>query len=211
MWTLFIRILKWLFVLILPFVALIRGAIFFHTKYNLGPWPSLVGGMLITFIILLIYLTSFHGMLSNSVGGIRAFKTKTYLAAFFIFGYCIHGLFFISSANMKDHALSKELRQLHPIVRLAVSTVIIIDKDLIITDATRKASDYEKMGLPVNERSLHYRQKDGYAYALDLRTRQRSMVRNIFLQNYFRLMGFRTLSHNGTGPHLHISLKPRNK
>ena len=91
---------------------------------------------------------------------------------------------------------------------MAVSTIVIFDKSLVITDATRKSADYEKMGLPVNERSLHYPQEDGYAYALDLRTRQRSWLRNFAVQNYFRLMGLNTLQHTGTAPHLHISLQP---
>ena len=208
MLSLFVRLIKWLFVLILPFVVLIRGAVYIHNKYDLGPWPSLVGGMAMTVVILVVYMSVIHGMFSNSIGGIRAFKRRSYLALFILLVYCFHGLFFISASNMKNGELADELRQLHPIVRMAVSTIIMIDKDLVITDATRKMSDYEKMGLPANERSLHFPQKDGYAYAMDLRTRNRSGARNFFLQNYFRLMGFRTLQHDGTAPHLHISLKP---
>ena len=203
-----IRIIKWLFVLILPFVALIRGAVYFHSNYNMGPWISLAAGVFITVVLLILYMTVIHGMFSSTLGSIRAFKRRTYIALLMLVGYCIHGLFFISSGNLKHSALSNELRELHPIVRMAVSTIIIIDKDLVITDASRKSSDYEKMGLPVNERSLHYPQKDGYAYAIDLRTRERSFTRNVLLQNYFRMMGFRTLKHTGTAPHLHISLKP---
>ena len=208
MFRLLIRIFKWLFVLILPFIALIRGAVYFHTNYNYGPWISLAGGIGITILILIIYMTVIHGMFSASLGSVRAFKTRMYIAALMLFGYCIHALFFISTNNVKNSALKSELRQLHPIVRVAVSTIIMIDKDLVITDAARKRSDYERMGLPVNERSLHYPQKDGYAYAIDLRTRERSHARNVLLQYYFRMMGFKTLKHSGTAPHLHISLKP---
>ena len=208
MFTLLIRILKWLLVLVLPFIALIRGAVYFHENYDLGPWISLAGGVAITVLVLIIYMTVIHGMFSSTLGSVRAFKRRTYIALLMLLGYCIHGLFFISTNNLKHTALSDELRDLHPIVRMAVSTIIIIDKDLVITDASRKSSDYEKMGLPVNERSLHYPQKDGYAYAIDLRTKQRSGIRNILLQNYFRIMGFNTLNHTGTAPHLHISLKP---
>ena len=208
MFRLLIRIFKWLFVLVLPFVALIRGAVYFHANYNMGPWISLAGGIGITVLILMVYMTVIHGMFASTLGSVRAFKRRTYIALVMLIGYCVHALFFISSNNMKHKELESELRNLHPIVRVAVSTVIMIDKGLVITDATRKSSDYEKMGLPVNERSLHYPQNDGYAYAIDLRTRQRSGARNVLLQNYFRLMGFKTLYHTGTAPHLHISLKP---
>lgn len=208
MFSVLIKIFKALVVLILPFVVLIRGATYFHGKYDMGPWMSLGGGMLITVILLSIYMTVFRGMISSRLGGVQAFKRRTYFALAALLGYCIHGLFFISSANLKNPALSEEMRQLHPIVRMAVSTIVMLDKDLVITDATRKSADYEKMGLPVNERSLHYPQADGYAYAIDLRTNGRSGLRNMAIQNYFRLMGFKTLYHTGTAPHLHISLKP---
>ena len=162
-----------------------------------------------TIIVLFVYMTVIHGMFSSTLGSVRAFKRRFYIAGLMLVGYCIHALFFISSNNIKNSALQQELRQLHPIVRVAVSTIIMVDKSLVITDASRSRSDYRDMGLPVNERSLHFPQKDGYAYAIDLRTRDRSTLRNILLQNYFRLMGFKTLHHGGTGPHLHISLKVR--
>ncbi len=207
LFSLLVRIIKWLFVLFLPFVVLIRSAIYFHAHMGFGPWLSMVAGITVTIILLIIYMTIIHGMFSRTLGGVKAFKTRGYVAALMLVGFCTQGLFFISSNNLKNASLSKELRSLHPIVRIAVSIVIIIDKELIVTDATRRSSDYEKMGLPVNERSLHYPQDDGYAYAVDMRTKHRSSLRNFLLQNYFRLMGFKTLQHSGTAPHLHISLK----
>lgn len=193
--------------MILPFVVLVRGSIYFHGDMGYGPWLSMAAGVLITVLLLVIYMTVVHGMFSSTLGGIKAFKTRGYVAGFVLVGFVVQGLFFISSNNLKSESLSKELRSLHPIVRIAVSIVTIIDKDLIVTDATRQSGDYERMGLSVNERSLHYPQKDGYAYAVDMRTKHRSSLRNFLLQNYFRLMGFKTLQHSGTAPHLHISLK----
>jgi hypothetical protein len=70
----------------------------------------------------------------------------------------------------------------------------------------RVAEDYRRMGLPSNTTSLHYQQKDGYAYAVDIRTNDRSMVRNTLMKVYFNLMGFRSLRHSGSDDHLHISL-----
>jgi len=205
--TIIVRLLKWFLVLTLPFLVLIRGAIFFHSEYYFGPWLSVMAGGAVTLIVLIIYMTVIHGMFSSTLGGVRAFKRRSYVALLVIAGYCIQGLFFISSSNVKDSALSSELRELHPIVRLAVSTIIMVDRDLIITDASRQREDYDRMGLPINERSMHYPQEDGYAYAIDLRTNQRSYLHNSLVQNYFRIMGFKTLKHTGTAPHLHVSLK----
>jgi len=62
------------------------------------------------------------------------------------------------------------------------------------------------MGLKSKNHSLHYRQSNGYAHAMDLRTNGRSEVRNFMTQTFFRLMGFKTLRHIGTADHLHVSL-----
>lgn len=160
-----------------------------------------------TFVVLFLYFTIVRGMLFRSVGDFDDWRRRGYLILFILIGYCGYGLFFISAGNLKNKSLAKEIRELHPIVRMAVSTVILIDRDLIITDASRHISDYDRMGLPRNARSMHFPQPDGYVYAIDLRTNNRSWLRNTALQNYFRLMGFDTLQHGGTGPHLHIGLK----
>jgi hypothetical protein len=78
-----------------------------------------------------------------------------------------------------------------------------------LTDATRKPEDYKSMGLPTNKHSLHYKQIDGYAYAIDIRTNNRSELRNIFLPVYFYILGFKTDRHIGTGDHLHVSMPCR--
>jgi hypothetical protein len=62
------------------------------------------------------------------------------------------------------------------------------------------------MGLPVNDGTLHYRQRDGWAHAVDLRTNGRGEVVNRLVELYFRVMGFRTLRHVGTADHLHVEL-----
>ncbi len=98
---------------------------------------------------------------------------------------------------------------LHPLLRVSVSTLILIDGDLVITDVARTPQDYVTMGLPIYEASLHYRQDDGYVHAMDLRTLDRPRWRNWLTQGYFRSMGLRTLRHVGTADHLHVSLPPR--
>ncbi len=92
---------------------------------------------------------------------------------------------------------------------VAVATLILADDELVVTDLSRTPEDYAAMGLPVYEASLHYPQEDGYVHAMDLRTMGRPGWRNMLTQNYFRLLGLRTLRHVGTADHLHVSLPPR--
>ena len=199
-------IFKIILLTVLPFLILIRGSVYIHDNYSPGPYLSLIGGAGLTILVLVIYFTFFYGIVANKVGDIGSFKRRGVIALLIVAGYCAHGLFFISSKNIKSPALKKELSDLHPLVRIAVSTIAIIDKDLIITDASRVPEDYRRMGLPTKSSSLHYRQQDNYAYAMDLRTNSRNEFRNFLLKSYFGLMGFNTLRHGGTGDHLHISL-----
>ena len=162
-------------------------------------------------VVIVLYMTWGFRKITSRIGGVGAFKTRGVFAFLLLMAFCIHGLFFISGEHLKNPALSKEIRELHPILRMAISTWVIIDKDLIITDGSRIPEDYKRMGLKTKRNSLHYLQKDGYAYAIDLRTKNRSLFINNLLRNYMRLVGLRTLRHGGTGDHLHISLMNHEK
>lgn len=207
MGKIFYILFKVILITILPFIILIRGSVYIHEHYNPGGMLSLVGGVIITSVVLVLYFTVFYGIIAKKVGDLGSFKRRWVIAMLILGGYTIHGLFFISSSNVKSSNLKKELNDLHPLLRMSVSTIIILDKDLIITDASRMPEDYKKMGLPSKSSSLHYKQKDGYAYAMDLRTSTRHEFRNFLLKGYFWAMGFNTLRHGGTGDHLHVSLK----
>jgi hypothetical protein len=107
---------------------------------------------------------------------------------------------------VKTAEVRAEYRALHPLLRLASSAVILIDPASVITDAGRTSEDYARMGLPSEERSLHYRQPNGHVHALDFRTTGRSRLRNLSVHVGFRALGFHVLRHGGTGDHLHVSL-----
>lgn len=201
------QIVKIPLLLALPFIFLIRGAVFFHSHYEWQPWFALMGGAAAAMVLLFVYLSFMHGRVTGKMSSKGALKRRSAIVLILVLGYCAHGLFFLSSKNTKQADIKKEYTSLHPILRLGVSTIVFLDKDLIITDASRVPEDYKKMGLKKKGRSLHYEQKNGFAHALDLRTNGRSDLRNTLLKTYFSLMGFNTLRHVGTGDHLHISLK----
>lgn len=193
-------------VIVLPFFLLIRGSIFIHANYNLGSWISLVGGAVITAIILFVYMTFIYRRFTKKFGDSDNLQRRSLFALALVGVYCAYGLFFISGDNVKNPSLKHEITDMHPILRMGVSTFILVDKKMIITDASRVPEDYKKMGLKTANSSLHYRQKDGYAYAIDLRTNGRNELRNKMMSIYFNLLGFRTLRHVGTDDHLHVSL-----
>lgn len=204
--SLLFNFFKVAFVLILPFVVLIRGAVQLHEQYALFAWLSLAGGILLSAIILLLYFIFGQTYLTGRLGTFKSIKRKYWLALALILVYCAPGLLFLSAANAKHPEVQTEFTSLHPILRLGISTVIFIDNDLILTDAKRQPEDYQSMGLKTKKQSLHYKQQDGYSHAVDIRVNDRSMIRNWLLEHYFKAMGFNTLRHVGTADHLHVSL-----
>jgi len=202
-----LKLTRVVLIIVLPFFILIRGSMFIHNRHDLGPWLALGGGALITAFLLFIYMTSAYLHYTAKLGDRDNLRRRSLFALALVVLYCGYGLFFISADNFKNPALQSEINDLHPLLRLGVSTFILLDKDMIITDASRTPEDYRRMGLKTAKNSLHYPQKDGYAYAIDLRTNDRHEVRNSLMRFYFLVLGFNTLRHSGTDDHLHVSLR----
>lgn len=204
MFKLIYQIFQWIFFLLAPFILLIRGSVLLHNSYSLGPWLSIGLSVLGTSFLMLIYFSFIYDKVTGKIGSLRG---RFFLMILAVGTFVGHGIFFMSGANMKTDAVAKEINEVHPILRLAVSTLVHLDDGLIVTDANRKPEDYKKMGLKSIKNSLHYQQNSGYSHALDLRVNGRSERRNYLLKSYFWLMGFNTLRHHGTGDHLHISIQ----
>ena len=206
--TIFYLIFKVILLLSLPFICFVRGAVFLYEQQNYGSWTAIFGAAIVTIFLLLVYLIFFYGSLTGKVGSL---KNKLIVALILVVGYGVHALYFFSEQNAKHASVQNEFTSLHPILRLSISTIIHLDEGLIMTDANRQPEDYRKMGLKSKKNSLHYQQKNGYVHAFDVRVKNRSWVRNGLLQLYFKVMGFNTLRHSGTGDHLHISLTSRDR
>ena len=201
-----LRIIYTIILLVLPFILFIRLSVYVYEAHRLNGWVALSIGVAATTLVMIIYFSIMYSKMTGRVGTWMAFKRRAYAAGFLVFAFAAYTLFYISGKNVKHDEIRSEFRDLHPILRLGVSTLIIIDRNLLITDAGRMPEDYKKMGLPTKAHSLHYKQADGYSHALDLRTNGRSEWTNRLVWLYFRLMGFNTLRHIGTADHLHISL-----
>jgi len=189
---------------VLPFFLLIRGGVFAYHAWGLGPWLSLALSAAATMLLLALYAWG----LSRRIGagrGLRRFLTR---AAAGLAAACVAwSLVFIAGANVKSEEVRAEYRNLHPLLRVAASAVILADPGAVITDAGRTPDFYRRLGLSPNESSLHFAQDDGFVHALDLRTLGRPEWRNRAVELAFRVMGFHTLRHVGTADHLHVSLR----
>jgi hypothetical protein len=196
-------LLRLVAIVALPFVVLVRGAVFF---YEYGNAPSLVAlfvAALLTIGLVTLY-TSW--LVRTFTGRPPVLLLAKWVALPLVVCYCGFSLLYLSRVNAKPDARAY-YSSVHPLLRLALSTWILVDDKLVVTDMRRAREDYAKMGLPVNETSLHYRQADGWVHAVDLRTADRGWFRNRLVQLYFWGMGFNTLRHVGTADHLHVDLR----
>jgi hypothetical protein len=190
----------------LPFFALIRGAVYLHAIKGFSTWLALLGGVLITMLIVTAYGYQLAGRLKDKPP-IRtvALRFAVPLVAF----YAVYSVAYLSSTHFKSPRERAYYSSIHPLLRVALATVVIFDRQVVITDVARRPSDYVRMGLPVNHGSRHLRQHDGYVRAVDLRTTGRGFLRNTLSVVYFRVMGFATLRHVGTADHLHVEIPTR--
>ena len=199
-------ILKVAAMVALPFLVYVRTSVGLYSDGGLSPWLSVFGAAAVTVALVSVYAA----WLSRRFRGrARARSVMQWVALPTAGAWCLYSLLYLSSGNAKSEEVRGYYRSLHPVLRVAVATAILGDGNMVITDMRRIASDYTRMGLPINDRTKHYEQKNGWVHAVDLRTKGRGEVRNMAVQFYFTLMGFQTLRHVGTADHLHVQLPVR--
>jgi len=196
-------LLRLVAIVALPFVVLVRGAVFFYEHGNVPSWLALSVSALLTIGLVTLYAAS---LLRRFTGRPPVLLLAKWVALPLVVVYCGFSLLYLSRVNAKPEVRAY-YGTVHPLLRLALSTWILVDDKLVVTDMRRAREDYARMGLPVNETSLHYRQADGWVHAVDLRTANRGWFRNRLTQVYFWMMGFNTLRHVGTADHLHVDIR----
>ena len=204
-WALGWLVLKIVVLGVLPFLVLLRTSTYLYLARGVPGWLALASGGALALVILTLYGTWASMRLT---GRARARFVAKWVALPLVILYCGYALLHLASVNAKTERVQSYYTSLHPVLRVAVSTLILADDELVVTDLSRAPEDYAAMGLPVYEASLHYPQDDGYVHAMDLRTLGRPEWRNVLTQSYFRILGFRTVRHVGTADHLHVSLPP---
>jgi hypothetical protein len=195
--------LRVLVIIALPFIVLVRGAVFFYEHGQVPTWLALLVAGPLTVGLVTVYASRLSRALT---GRTRALVLAKWVALPLVVFYCGYSLLYLSRVNAKPEVRAY-YTSVHPLIRLALSTWILVDPDIVVTDMRRAREDYPRLRLPVNETSLHYRQADGWVHAVDLRTAGRGGLRNLLVRAYFWAMGFDTLRHVGTADHLHVELR----
>lgn len=203
------NLIRIVIIIVLPFGILIRGSLYLHYDKLFSTYSAIMFSGIFASLVLLVYIFYLFGSNQKIHNSGNYLKRRFTISALIVGSFVFYAITFISPENTKGSEVKKEFYNLHPTLRLACSTLFLLDRKAIITDASRLPEDYKKMGLKTRKQSLHYKQKDGYSYALDLRTNNRSHLRNSLLRGYFYVLGFNTLRHVGTDDHLHISMPCR--
>jgi len=187
----------------LPFTLLVRGALVASARWGWHAWLAVAFGALLAALAVsvLAWWTLRRLSLRPSF---RTVAIRVGLPLVIVF--CSFSLLYLSGSNAKSAGIREAYPRLHPILRLAVGTVRLVDTRIVVTDIERGPTSYAAMRLPRPTQSFHYRQKDGTVHAIDLRTEGRGSLRNGLVQLYFELLGFETVRHVGTADHLHVRL-----
>ncbi len=190
---------------VLPFAALIGGAVWLYRVQDMPTWLALIFAGAVAGAVLTLYGARLSKKLTGKAR-VRFIGTKLALPT--VVFYSAYSLLFLSAVNAKTDDVREYYRTVHPLLRVALSTAILASRDMVVTDTRREPADYARMGLPTLDNSLHFVQETGYVHAVDLRTVGRAEWKNLLMIGYFRVLGFKTLRHVGTADHLHVSLAP---
>lgn len=202
-------LLKVAAIIVLPFAVLVRGSVFIYEHGQTPVWVALLVAAFLTGGVITGYAVWVARSFTSRGGrGGRALvmPLAKWVALPLVVFYCSYSLLYLASVNAKSQPVRAYYTSLHPLLRIALSTLVLVDRDMLITDAGRLPEDYRRMGLPANSRTRHYKQADGWVHAVDLRTSGRGEIKNRGVQFYFWLMGFDTRRHVGTADHLHVEL-----
>lgn len=202
-------LLKLIAIIALPFAVLVRGSVFIYQNGDTPVWVAVFASAFLSATVVTGYAVWIaKRFTSRGAKGGRALiiPVAKWVALPLVIFYCGYSLLYVASVNAKSEPVRAYYRSMHPLLRLSLSTLILVDRDMIITDAGRQPEDYAKMGLPANTRTRHFKQPDGWIHAVDLRTTGRGAIKNRGVQLYFWLMGFDTRRHVGTADHLHVEL-----
>jgi|GEM_PF-314690 hypothetical protein len=183
-------------------LLLVKGAMWLHLHEGWNSYLSLGAStgvaLIVSSLLISIYMAIFFKK--------AYFKRVTQTLSVSWLVVMIPLMLFGGLVNSKNQAISGEFSTAHPLLKMAVSTYSLFDKDVVMTDISRTPSDYEQMGLTPKQYSKHFEQADGYVHAIDLRTIGRPEWQNTLAEYSFNFMGFNTLRHVGTADHLHISM-----
>lgn len=195
-------VVKVILLLAFPFFLLVRGSVYAYSELGWGTWGSTAAGVVATLLVVVAYsMWAWRRLTGRKLP--RLLRRGVIAVGIASTAY---GLLYLSASNAKGPELRQEFRSLHPLLRLGASTMMLADREAVLTGLGRTVEDYLKMGLPVNESSLHFKLADRYVHALDVRTMGRPEWKNRLTYGYFWAMGFRTLRHVGTADHIHVSL-----
>ena len=197
--------LKGAVIVALPFVLYVRTGVELYGR-GAPSWFAILVSTLLTIGVVAGYAIWLSRRMS---GDAKVRSVAKWVAVPLVAAWVGYSLLYLASSNAKSDDVRAHYTSLHPVLRAALSTIILVNPDLVVTDMARQPADYARMGLPINERTRHYEQADGWVHAVDLRTIGRGEIENRAVQIYFWSMGFSTLRHVGTADHLHVQLRRR--
>jgi hypothetical protein len=196
---------KGLVIVALPFVLYVRTGVELYSR-GAPSWVAILVSTLLTIGVVAAYAIWLSRRMSGSD---KTRSVAKWIAVPLVAAWSGYSLLYLAGSNAKSDDVRAHYTSLHPVLRAALSTIILVNPDLVITDMARQPVDYARMGLPANQRTRHYEQPDGWVHAVDLRTIGRGEIENRAVQLYFWSMGFSTLRHVGTADHLHVQLRKR--
>src|SRR5687767_4451495 len=119
---------------VLPFFVLVRTSVALYSHQRYPSWVALAAGV----GCMLVVVTVYGAWLSlRLTGRARILTVARGVALPLVVAYCGYALLYLSAANAKSERVQAYYTSLHPLLRIALSTWILFDREIVITDVAR--------------------------------------------------------------------------
>src|SRR6266567_1182326 len=150
-------LLRLVAVVVLPFVVLVRGAVFFYEHGNVPSWLALSVSALLTIGLVTLYAAS---LLRRFTGRPPVLLLAKWVALPLVVSYCGFSLLYLSRVNAKPE-VRDYYGSVHPLLRLALSTWILVDDKLVVTDMCRERA-VRPLVLPLARHAAHQAERGAH-------------------------------------------------
>src|SRR5438034_1798175 len=140
-------------IIALPFAVLVRGSVFFYEHGGTPVWLSLLTAAILTGGVITVYAVWIaRKFMRRGVRGGRALvmPLAKWVALPLVLFYCSYSLLYLASVNAKSAPVRAYYGSVHPLLRLALSTAIHVDRDILMTDTVHFQEEYDKVVLKDN-------------------------------------------------------------
>ncbi len=132
-------------VIAFPFVLLVGGSVWLYSRTGMPTWLALILSVAATGAVIAWYVVRVTQTLHTPV---RFKFVATRIGLPLVLVYCGYSLLYLSRVNAKSDDVRQYYTAVHPLLRVAITTATVFDREFVVTDMARTPEDYDRTYTP---------------------------------------------------------------